>query len=150
MITLEEITRDNIHAVLGLEGAERQLATFSRSNGYSIAEGFFPPNDDPVWMRAISEDGDPVGFMTTSEVPERGAYYLSRFIIDHCFQDKGYGEEAMRLLIKRIVEHGKPQVLLLSHLEDNAGAGAFYRSLGFSYPGNDLGGPDLEMSLKFE
>jgi hypothetical protein len=56
----------------------------------------------------------------------------------------------MKLLIKRIESIGTPRILFTSHLEHNTDAGRFYESLGFRYTGVDLGGGDLEMSLRFE
>ena len=150
MVTLEEISANNIHAVLALDVLDTQKATYPRSNAYSIAEGFFPSDDDPVWMRAICKDGEPIGFMMTSEVPEDGDYFLWRMMIDAHHQGRGYGAAAMRLLIKRIKDNGNAHVLLLSHLKANADAGRFYESLGFSYTGKDLGNGDLEMSLQFD
>jgi len=150
MITLEELTHLNVHDVLGLDVADQQRTSYPRSNAHSIAEGFFPADNDAVWMRAICNDGKPVGFMMTSEVPAEGVYFLWRMMIDQRYQGKGYGAEAMRLLIERIIENGKPKLLLLSHLKDNSTAGGFYTSLGFSYTGSDLGDGDLEMSLRFD
>ena len=51
MVTFEEISRDNLHDVLALEVAEDQLPYYPCSNAVSIAEGHFPQDDDPVWMR---------------------------------------------------------------------------------------------------
>ena len=150
MVTLEEISRANILAVLALDVAERQKGVYPRSNAYSIAEGHFPQDDDPVWMRAICQDGNPVGFMMTSEIPERGEYFLWRMMIGERYQGRGYGADAIRLLIKRIIDNGNPRVLLLSHLEANIDAGGFYQRLGFSYTGEDLGGGDLVMALRLD
>ena len=88
--------------------------------------------------------------MMTSEAAEQGGYYLWRLMIDQRFQGRGFGKEAMLLLISRIKHSGNPQVLLLSHRKNNTEAGGFYSGLGFSYTGNDLGGGELEMSLKFD
>ena len=101
-------------------------------------------------MRAICNDGKPVGFMMTSEVPEQGVYFLWKMMIDQRYQGRGYGAEAMSLLIERIIENGNPKLLLLSHLKDNSSAAGFYASLGFSYTGNGLGDGDLEVSLRFD
>ena len=150
MVTLEDITSTNIHAVLALEVSQVQKATYPRSNAHSIVEGLFPTDDDPVWMKAICEDGQPIGFIMTSEVPENGDYFLWRMMIDERHQGKGYGAIAMRLLIKRIKDNGNSRVLLLSHLKGNTGAGKFYEKFGFTYTGNRLGDNDLEMSLRFD
>lgn len=150
MVTLEEISRSNVHAVLALEVSEEQKAGYPRSNGYSIAEGLFPPDDDAVCMRAICKDREPVGFLMTSEAPEVGACFLWRMMIDQRHQGRGYGAEAMRLLIERLEAEGNPRVLLLTHLAGNSDAGSFYKRLGFSYTGNDSGNGDLEMALRLD
>lgn len=149
MITLEEITHENIHAVLALSVSAVQQAYYPQSNAHSIAEGTFPPDDDAVWMRAICKDGIPVGFMMTSEIPEQGEYFLWRMMIDQHFQGNGLGAQAMKLLIKRIIDNGNPKTLLLSHLKSNITAGRFYSGLGFSYTDEVLGQEDLMMKLSF-
>ena len=150
MVTLEEITRTNIYAVLALEVSDEQRKFYPRSNAWSIAEGHFPQDDDPVWMRAISSDNTPVGFMMTSERPSSGEYFLWRMMIDRNHQGTGYAGAAMQLLIDRIRDSGNGKVLLLSHLEGNDQAAGFYRSCGFSYTGNNPGDGDLEMALYFD
>lgn len=120
MITLEEITHKNIYAVLALSVSETQQAYYPQSNSHSIAEGMFPADNDPVWMRAICEDGNPVGFMMTSELPEQGEYFLWRMMIDQHSQGRGVGVQAMNLLIKRVINNGNPQALSLSHLKNKS------------------------------
>ena len=88
--------------------------------------------------------------VAASEIPERGEYFLWRMMIDERYQGRGYGADAIRLLIKRIIDNGNPRVLLLSHLEANIDAGGFYQRLGFSYTGEDLGGGDLVMALRLD
>lgn len=150
MITLKEISGSNIHEILALEVAEDQKSVYPRSNAYSIAEGHYPRDADPVWIRAIYDDNKPVGFMMTSEVPDQGDYFLWRLMIDARYQRHGYGLQAMNLLIERIKRNDNHRVLSTSHLAANRGAGSFYQMLGFEYTGEDLGGGDLVMSLEFD
>lgn len=150
IITLNEITRANIHAVLALDVSDDQRAGYPRSNGYSIAEGFFPPDDDPVWMRAICKDDTPIGFIMTSERPSEGAYFIWRMMIDAEHQGAGHGAAALNLLIGRIKATANPRVLLLTHLETNVSAGRFYERVGFTYTGERSSGGDLEMAMRFD
>ncbi len=69
-VTLREITGENLRSVLALSVTEEQKKVYSRSNAYSIAEGHHPPDDDPVWMRAIYAGEGPVGFITIQKVDE--------------------------------------------------------------------------------
>ena len=68
--------------ILALEVSDEQKGVYPCSNAYSIAEGHYPADGDPVWIRAIYAGDTPVGFLMTSEVPENGEYFLWRMMID--------------------------------------------------------------------
>ncbi len=74
-VSLRRITGENLKSILALSVSDEQKKVYPRSNAYSIAEGHHPPDDDPVWMRAIYAGEVPVGFLMTSEVPARGESY---------------------------------------------------------------------------
>jgi diamine N-acetyltransferase len=148
-VTLREITPENIRTVLGLSVAPGQRNVYPRSNGYSIAEGLYPADDDPVWMRVIYADETPVGFLMTSEAPDRGEYFLWRLMVDAEHQGKGYGSRAVKLLIKRIRASGNARKLLTSHLRGEGDAGGFYQKLGFVYTGEVIDGIDYVMEIAF-
>jgi len=137
-VGLREITGDNLKAILALHVTDRQREVYPRSNAYSIAEGHYPPDDDPVWIRAVYAGDTPVGFLMTSEAPDRGEYFLWRLMIDADHQGKGYGSRAVELLMERIKASPKATVLMTSHLNGDADAGTFYRKLGFEYTGEML------------
>lgn len=149
VVTLREITPENIRAVLGLSVASEQKSVYPRSNGYSIAEGHYPADDDPVWMRVIYADETPVGFLMTSEAPDRGEYFIWRLMVDAGHQGKGYGSRAVKLLIERIKASENARKLLTSHLKGDGDAGGFYQKLGFAYTGEVIGGIDYVMEIAF-
>ena len=146
-VTLREITSHNLHAILELSVAEDQLPAYPRSNAYSIAEAHYPPDNDPVWLRAIYAGETPVGFMMTSEAPEKGEYFLWRLMIDQRFQGRGYGRRAVQLLIERIRRTGNPRTLITSHLKVAANSGRFYERMGFKYSRTST--DEVEMKLTF-
>ena len=146
-VSLREITRQNIKAVLELRVRTKQKKVYPRSNGYSIAEGSFPPDDDPVWMRVIYAGDIPVGFIMTSEAPNRGDYFLWRLMVDAKHQGKGYGFRAVELLIKRLKTSPTAKKLVTSHLKGDGDAGPFYQKIGFTYTGEILHGQDHVMEL---
>jgi diamine N-acetyltransferase len=148
-VSLREITSDNLKSVLRLSVAEEQKKVYPRSNAYSIAEGHYPGDEDPVWIRAIYAGEEPVGFLMTSEAPERGEYFLWRLMIDGNHQRKGYGFRAVELLIERIKNSPNPKVLMTSHLKGDGDAGTFYEKLGFVYTGEVLNGCDHVMRIDF-
>lgn len=148
-VSLREITRDNIRAILALKVSEKQKKVYPRSNAYSIAEGHYPPDDDPVWMRAIYADEEPVGFLMTSEDREAGEYAIWRMMVDKTHQCKGYGTRAIDLLIKRVKGLPNAKTLYTSHIKGDVDAGSFYRKCGFEYTGKILDGLDYQMKIDF-
>jgi diamine N-acetyltransferase len=148
-VSLREITSENIKEVLALSVADEQKKFYPRSNGYSIAEGHYPVDEDPVWMRAIYAGEVPVGFIMTSEAPDRGEYFLWRLMIDAQHQGRGYGSRAIELLIERMEASGNAEALITSHLLDNDAAGAFYQNRGFIYTGEIVDGVDRVMRMEF-
>ena len=150
VVSLEPLSSANIHAVLRLRVAPSQRDFYPRSNGYSISEGTFPADSDPVWMRAICHEGVPVGFMMTSEAPASGDYFLWRLMIGHEHQGRGYGAQAMTALISRLKRTANARVLLLSHVDGNDDAGRFFARQGFRYTGHRVGGQDREMQLRLD
>ena len=149
VVSLREITPENIRAVLGLEVAPEQKSVYPRSNGYSIAEGHYPTDDDPVWMRVIYANETPVGFLMTSEARDRGEYFLWRLMVDAEHQGRGYGSGAVKLLVERIKASGNARMLLTSHLKGDGNAGGFYEKLGFVYTGEVIDGIDYVMKIAF-
>ncbi len=144
-VSLREVMSENLRAILALSVTEEQKKVYPRSNAYSIAEGQYPPDDHPVWIRAIYVGEVPVGFLMTSEAPDRGEYFLWRLMIDAKHQGNGYGSRAVELLIERIKASSNAKELVTSHLRDDGDAGTFYRKLGFEYTGEILDGCDRVM-----
>ena len=149
IVSLREITSKNLEAVLSLDVTEAQKQVYPRSNAYSIAEGHYPPDDDPVWMRAIFAGETPVGFIMTSEAPDQGEYFLWRLMVGAEFQHRGYGARAVELLLERIGNSPNPKTLTTSHLQGDAQAGRFYEKLGFTYTGEMLGDVDRLKKIEF-
>ena len=148
-VSLREITSKNLKAILALSVTEEQKKVYPRSNAYSIAEGYYPPDDDLVWMRVIYADEAPVGFLMTSEAPDSGEYFLWRLMIDTKHQGRGYGSGAVELLIERIKSSGNAKALVTSHLKNDGDAGAFYKKLGFDYTGEILNSSDYVMMISW-
>jgi diamine N-acetyltransferase len=68
-------------------------------------------------------------------------------MIDAKYQGKGYGKEAMKLIIDHVKSRPKAKEFLLSHSESDGNAGGFYQKLGFKYTGRKIGA-ELVMSLE--
>ena len=126
-VTLQEITAETVRAICNLDVTAMQK-NFVAPNSVSIAQAYFEPH---AWFRAIYADDVPVGFLMTAEDPERGFYYLWRFMVDHRHQGKGYAKAGLSLLIERIKTRPNAKTLKLSVVPENGRAVGFYESMGF-------------------
>ena len=126
-VTLREITADTVRAICNLKVKQTQR-NFVAENAVSIAQAHFEPH---AWFRAIYAGETPVGFVMTAEDPERGFYYLWRYMIDGEHQGKGYGRAALEQLIERVRGLPNAQKFILSVVPGEGSAMAFYQKLGF-------------------
>jgi diamine N-acetyltransferase len=145
-VTLREITAATLRPILELEVEADQKQHYPRSNAYSIAEAYFAPD---AWFRGIYAGETPVGFVMLSLIPERAEYFLWRLMIDRRYQRRGYGREAMHLVIDYVRTLPDATEFYTSHLRGNPGAAALYRDLGFRYTGDETDG-DLLMRMSLE
>lgn len=143
-VSLREVTGENLKSVLNLRVTKDQ-EKFVASNAVSIAEAYFAEN---AWFRAIYADETPVGFVMISEIPEKGKYFLWRFMIDAQHQGKGYGRKAMELIIEHVKTRPHAEAFYTSHRKGEGSPEGFYLKMGFTHTGEVKGGEHL-MKLEF-
>ena len=131
IISLREVTRDNLLEILTLNVAPSQTS-FVASNAISISEAYF---EEKAWFRGIYADDIPVGFLMTYEDPAQGFFYLWRYMIDADHQRKGYGHRAMRLLIERTKTMPNIAEIKLSAVDGAGSPIPFYEGIGFTDTG---------------
>lgn len=130
-VTLREVTEDNLRDVIALDVAPDQRHLVA-SNERSLAEAAVA---DEVMFRAVYADDDPVGFLMLSERRSVPRYYLWRFMIDAHHQGKGYGTDAMALLIEYVRGLPGATKLYLSYVPGDGSPQSFYEALGFADTG---------------
>ncbi|MBS3949792.1 MAG: GNAT family N-acetyltransferase [Peptococcaceae bacterium] len=130
-LSLREVTASTVRTICRLEVMEHQKG-FVAPNSVSIAQAYFC---EEAWFRAIYHEDTPVGFLMLHEEPEKGQYYLWRFMIDKEHQGKGYGKEALQLLVDRIKGMPNATGLTLSCVPSADGPEDFYKKLDFSFTG---------------
>ncbi len=130
-VSLREVTQKTVNAVLQLRVTSEQ-ERFVASNAVSIAQAHFAPD---AWFRAIYAGETPVGFLMLSVQPEKGEYYLWRFMVDARYQGQGYGRRALELLIEHVRGQPNAEELVLSHIPGTGSAEGFYTKLGFAHTG---------------
>lgn len=62
---------------------------------------------------------------------EAATGFILRLMIDESHQRKGYGEAAMREVIRRLRLCPEVEIIATSHRDSNDGAAALYKKLGF-------------------
>ncbi len=130
-VTLREITKDTVRAIVRLEVSPEQ-DDFVAPNSVSLAEALF---EDKAWYRAIYADETPVGFVMLFDDEIEPKYYLWRYMIDHHYQGLGYGRRALEQVIDYV--RGRPNAteMFLSYVPEDGGPELFYRKLGFENTG---------------
>ena len=141
-VSLREITQDTVNSILDLRVTKDQ-EQFVASNAVSIAQAHFSKD---AWFRAIYADETPVGFLMLSDQPDKGEYFLWRFMVDLQHQGKGYGRRALELLIEHVKTRPNAKELFLSHVPGTGSPEGFYRKLNFERTG-EKAGEELVMKL---
>ncbi|KYF92959.1 hypothetical protein BE20_10605 [Sorangium cellulosum] len=150
-VTLREINRDNLGAILELSVAEGQKG-FVATNAVSLAQAHFAPE---AWYRAIYCGDEPAGFVMledqsmASPPPERPEIGVWRFMVDQRFQRRGVGRAAMLQVIEHVRRLGRFSSLLLSYVPGPGSPEGFYRSLGFR-PNGHMDGTEVVMELPLD
>ena len=129
MLTLKPITKDNWKDAIELKVKEEQKH-FMASNLYSIAEVQFL---DQFHASGIYDGEQIVGFAMYGIDQDDNNYWIYRLMIDETHQGKGFGTEAVKLIvdeIKGIKNTGIP-FIMIGYYQENTGARATYMKAGF-------------------
>ena len=134
---MEELRGERVVIVpAGREHAERLRALRSDpevARWWDSPPGDWPLTDDPAdHVFALLVDGEPAGALQYREEPDPGSRYADVDILigpDH--QDRGLGTEAMRLVVRHLVEDRGHHRITLSTAVDNARAIHVYEKVGF-------------------
>lgn len=129
MVRLAEIDRYNYLSILDLAVSAEQR-DFVASNTYSLAQAYAQPECVPL---ALYVENRPVGFTMYCLDRDDHEYWIYRLMIDQRHQGRGYGREAMLLLIDHIrsIAEEDNRYLFISFEPKNKIARQLYESLGF-------------------
>jgi diamine N-acetyltransferase len=126
-VTLREVTAETVRAVCALEVAPAQRGNVA-PNAVSIAQAHFEPK---AWFRAVYAGEEPVGFVMLHEDTEKLEYFLWRFMVAAEHQGKGYGRQALDLVVEHVRTLPGARVLGSSFVPGEHGPQAFYLRYGF-------------------
>ncbi|MEV6600286.1 GNAT family N-acetyltransferase [Actinoplanes sp. NPDC051346] len=130
-VELRPVTKDDFRAIIKLEVAPEQ-AGFVAPNVVGIAETHIYPEAEP---RAVYADGELVGFVLLHPGERPGEHVLVRLMIDHRFQGRGLGRQALEAAVGYAVREHEAETVRLSFVPSNDRARALYLSAGFTETG---------------
>jgi diamine N-acetyltransferase len=133
VVSLREVTADTVREICKLSDTLREeQRKMVAPNAVSIAQAYFEPK---AWFRAIYADETPIGFAMLYDDPEKPSCYLWRFMIGGPYQKKGFGRQAMALLLNRVRERPSAVEVKLSYVPIGGNPEPFYRRMGFEPTG---------------
>lgn len=133
-VHLEEIGEDNWVAVRRLAVRKEQQKFLDTAEGI-LARGYVYRNCR-ARVFAVFNGDDPVGLALVRDLDEEPACYeLQQFMVDARFQNRGYGTQALRMLIHMLTEEGRYDSVELCVKTEDAAALRLYGKLGFSDTG---------------
>jgi diamine N-acetyltransferase len=143
-ISFREITEETVVAICKLSDTlsdpqNKMVGT----NALSIAQAHFSQH---AWFRAIYAGEAPVGFIMLYDNPAEPVYFLWRLMIAGPHQGKGYGAQAIALLIDYVKTRPAAKELLVSCGEGEGSPEGFYQKLGFKRTGA-MEGDEVVLSL---
>ena len=147
MIRLETVTGKNLDEILALRVRQDQK-DFVAPNERSIIEAYIAlTRHGRAFPFGIYDEDQPVGFCMIGygtdddwdDAPAvaKDSYNIWRLMIDERYQGRGFGKEAMKLILSFIgtAPCGPADLCWLSYEPENAAAKALYASFGFRETG---------------
>ena len=126
-IKLKPVDKDNWGELVDLSVAEDQK-NWVAPNTHSIIEGLIEPG---MMSRGIYDDNMPVGYTLYLVNTNKKWAYIARLMVDARHQAKGYGRQAMRLVIEDLKKQEGLERVLIGVVPPNTIARKFYEKLGF-------------------
>ena len=132
MVRLKPVTKENIEDVLKLSVSKEQK-DFVISTAESLAKAYVYP--DTAYPFGVYDENTLVGFIMMGFYEVKGYYTLWEFMIDHKYQNKGYGRVALKLGMEYIWDKFGPVDIYTGVAYKNSVAKRLYESVGFSCTG---------------
>lgn len=131
---LIDITKENYVQVAMLTTNEDMKPTvlerYVTSNAFSMAQSKY---SDKWITKAVEHDGNIIGFAMygPTELDGETVFQLCRFMIDIRSQGKGYGKEALKLVLDKMKQLPDCNAVYLSIEPENERARHIYEKAGF-------------------
>ena len=143
MIHLEDIDSGNWRLGLQVAPSQRKFvssAPWLLARAYGYRE--YRPN-----AFVIYDEETPVGMGLYYDCPDLEAYNFRQLFIDERYQGRGYGKEAVRLVLDAMKKDGKYQKAVICYIEGNDAARNLYTKFGFVETDRDEDEIVMELTL---
>ena len=149
-INLRDINEENWLQCIGL--------TTDKSDQHFVFEEFIPSNTlslaqskiENGWItKGIYDKDKIIGFTMYGYCYEDNFYELCRLMIHHAYQGRGYGKEAIKIIIEEMKKLEGCKEIFLSFYPENIKAKNLYENVGFKNTGEIING-ELIYSLKLK
>ncbi|HEV8193071.1 MAG TPA: GNAT family protein [Ktedonobacterales bacterium] len=154
ILTMRQVTRENWRDTLQLTvhpEQQRFIADYAPIAAIALAKAYVRPGG-LVWAPyAFYAENTMVGFAELAYEPGSGNnYWICHFFIERDAQGRGYGREALQLLIQFVREqHPNCHTLQLTAHPENIAAQQLYAGAGFQPIGAERDGePVYELRLR--
>lgn len=127
-VILESVTKMNRAECERLRVAIEQRS-FIPDNRSSIELARKYPDARPLLARTA--DGTPIGFVLYGIDEGTDEWKIFRFMVDECFQGRGYGRRILRVILERLRNEHRAQRVLVVYHEPNRAAARLYAREGF-------------------
>ncbi|QOR64946.1 GNAT family N-acetyltransferase [Cytobacillus suaedae] len=136
MIILNEITKENWFKIIQLSSAEDQKNKIFERDIASNCLSLTQASIEGTWtVKAIYDEDTPVGFTMYGYSEELSGYEICRIMIDYRHQGKGFGKQALKLVIDNMIKQFDCAEILLTFHPGNEKAKKLYESVGFKDTG---------------
>lgn len=113
----------------------------------SIEDSLLLQENDSSWKaRAIYDNQILVGFVLYGFIDNE--VWIDRYLIDQRYQGRGYGKNALKLIIEELKKTYQQPIMYLSVFKENNVAINLYQKLGFKFNGQLDSKGELVMELK--
>ena len=144
MLKLVEITRENWLKVLFLTSNENGMPTlceeYVASNALSLVQAQF---ENGWFTKAIEVEDEIVGFTMYGFCEEHNFYELCRIMIDKKYQGKGWGTQAIKLVLEDMKLIAGCREVYLSTDSNNLIGKHVYEKIGFVAVNRKIDDEDL-------
>ncbi|WP_416150262.1 GNAT family N-acetyltransferase [Salipaludibacillus sp. HK11] len=151
MLNVDDINKENwIDVILLCSGEDQKNKIFEEmigSNCLSIAQASMEDN----WtIKAIYNEDTLIGFTMYGYSSELKAYEICRLMIDYHFQGKGFGKEALELIVLEMQKEYECTEIFICFEPCNIRAKNLYENFGFINTGKTIKGnvDEIIFSLK--